>query len=117
MFFWVRVKVVFKSIVIIFIKDIIYIIEGIMIKRGRRWVIRKIFVVIIVVVCIRVEMGVGFFMVLGNYIWRGNCVDLVIGFINNRNVYKVRNKRFILLFKIKLLNILNKFWNLKLLVI
>lgn len=66
-------------------------------KRGRSWVIRKIFVVIIVVVCIRVEMGVGFFMVLGNYIWRGNWVDLVIVLVNKRIVYKVINKKLILL--------------------
>lgn len=66
-------------------------------KRGRSWVIRKIFVVIMVVVCIRVEIGVGFFMVFGNYIWRGNCVDLVIVLENNRKVYKVINKKWILL--------------------
>lgn len=86
-------------------------------KIGRSWVIRKIFVVIIVVVCIRVEMGVGFFMVLGNYMWRGNCVDLVIVLMNNKEVYKVVNKELILLLWIKLLVILNKFWNLKLFVI
>lgn len=77
-------------------------------KIGRSWVIRKIFVVIIVVVCIRVEMGVGFFMVLGNYMWRGNCVDLVIVLMNNKEVYKVVNKELILLLWIKLLVILNK---------
>lgn len=66
MFCWVRVKVVFNKIVMIFIKEMKYIMEGIIKKRGRSLVIRKIFVVIKVVVCIRVEIGVGFFMVLGN---------------------------------------------------
>ena len=73
------------------------IIKGRDMKRGRRWVRRKIFVVIIVVVCIRVEMGVGFFIVLGNYMWRGNCVDFVIVLRNNKKVYKVVSKEVVLL--------------------
>lgn len=64
----------------------IVIINGNSWKRGNNCVIKKIFVVIIVVVCIKVEIGVGFFIVFGNYICNGNCVDFVIGFKNKRRV-------------------------------
>lgn len=44
----------------------VFIIIGIGLNIGYIWVIRNIFVVIMVVVWIKVEMGVGFFMVFGS---------------------------------------------------
>lgn len=41
------------------------------------WVIRYMLVVIMVVVWIRVDIGVGLVMVLGNYMNRGNWVFLL----------------------------------------
>lgn len=66
--------------------------------------------------CIKVEIGVGFFIVFGNYICNGNWVDFVIGFKNKESVYKLVKYKLILWLMSNLLNCLNKVLNLKLLV-
>lgn len=55
-----------KKVVIVFIIVIIIKVKGVYLNKGEYFVIKNIFVVIIVVVWINVEIGVGFFIVLGN---------------------------------------------------
>jgi len=45
-------------------------------------------VVIIVVVWIRVLIGVGFFIVLGSYVWSGICVDFVMVLLSSLSVIR-----------------------------
>lgn len=56
--------VVVKNDVIVFIKVIIIKVVGEYLNKGEYFVIIKIFVVIIVVVWIKVDIGVGYFLII-----------------------------------------------------
>lgn len=58
--------VVVRNDVIVFVKVIIIKVEGGYLNKGEYFVIMKMLVVIIVVVWIKVDIGVGFFIVLGD---------------------------------------------------
>lgn len=63
-----------KVLMIVIVCIVIVFVEN----RGNIVVIKYMLVVIIVVVWISVEMGVGFFIVFGNYVWSGNWFDFFI---------------------------------------
>lgn len=81
--------VVVKNVVVVLRKVINIIVFGVNFMIGDMWYMRKIFVVIMVVVWMRVDIGVGFFIVLGNYVCRINCVDFFIVLINSRKVIRL----------------------------
>lgn len=58
--------VVVRNDVIVFVKVIIIKVVGGYLNKGEYFVIMKMLVVIIVVVWIKVDIGVGFFIVLGD---------------------------------------------------
>lgn len=81
-----RFVVVVKNVVRVFIYVIIISIVGLYLIIGDDCSIRYIFVVIRVVVWIRVDIGVGFFIVFGSYVCRGILVDLVIVLISSSSL-------------------------------
>lgn len=78
--------VVVKKVVDVFNKVIIINVWDEYLIKGEYFVKRNILVVIIVVVWIKVDIGVGFFIVFGNYVWRFNWVDFLIVFIKSNRL-------------------------------
>lgn len=66
MLFWVRVYVVVNRVDRVFRYRYRVKVVWLLLNRGWVWISRKILVIIIVFECSRVDMGVGFFMVVGS---------------------------------------------------
>lgn len=86
MLFCIKLIVVVKNVVVVLMMMMKCLVLGVNLISGDMWQIRNMFVVIMVVVWISVEIGVGFFIVLGNQVCSRSCVDLFIVLMNSRKV-------------------------------